>query len=140
MREHRFRGKTKDNGEWVYGSMYRLGEELNPFIMLINKCGESHEVDPSTVGQFTGLTDKNGREIYEGDIVSEKDFHGVVYLFGEQPKKNIAVKYEVGAVLGKRAGFTLDLDVAKGVYDGEVIGNVTDNPKLLKETEGKNEA
>lgn len=69
MREILFRGKRVDNGEWVCGYLYRLSERLNPFIMLVNSNAESHEVILETVGQFTGLCDKNSTKIFEGDVV-----------------------------------------------------------------------
>lgn len=79
-REIKFRGKRLDNGEWAYGNLQQQAvknEEwyitsiTSPFNEFLN---ESHIIDPKTVGQYTGLKDKNGKEVYEGDIVS--------YIFG----------------------------------------------------------
>ena len=76
MREILFRAKRLDNGEWVEGYLYRLGETLNPFIMCKNRNGESFEVDPSTVCQYTGLTDRNGKKVFEGDKITMTFSHG----------------------------------------------------------------
>lgn len=76
MREILFRAKRLDNGEWVEGYLYRLEETLNPFIMCKNRNGESFEVDPSTVCQYTGLTDRNGKKIFEGDKITMTFSHG----------------------------------------------------------------
>ena len=84
MREILFKAKRKDNGEWVEGYVYRISESLNPVIVLKDKCGESYEVDPETVCQYTGLTDKNGKKIFEDDVLKykEENEYTVKFVYG----------------------------------------------------------
>ena len=130
MRTIKFRGKRVDNGEWVYGYLY-VGQN-DYYIMEIVKSGfQSHKVVPETIGQFTGLTDKNEKEIYEGDVVFIEyiDFDysedGTCYI-------KTVVEYET-----ERMRFNFS-NYGKSVINTyksclEVIGNIHDNPELLGE-------
>ena len=134
MREILFRGKKLDDGKWVQGYCYEL-EKDKPMISSCVKR-EAYEVQPETVGQFTGLTDKNGKKIFEGDIVH------AVYQVGYVGCKNIdfgigVVKYRDSYYGG--ASYQIDIigDSGSRVFTAslengvEVIGNVYDNPELL---------
>lgn len=133
-REIKFRGKRLDNGEWVYGYFYTI-QEIEHYILQPCALGVLHtEVIPETVGQFTGLFDKNGKEIYEGDIIS---------VNGKYPK---LVKYIDDYACFCLANIT-DLNkkwispwqqVSSSWWNDfkreiRVIGNIYDNPDLIKE-------
>lgn len=127
MREILFRAKRLDNGEWVEGYLYRLEETLNPFIMCKNRNGESFEVDPSTVCQYTGLTDKNGKHIFEGDKIT------MIFSHGQRTANVVGFRGGSFGLHWKRAGvghFAAFTGICHVEY--EVMGSIHD-----KEEEGR---
>ena len=153
MREIIFRGKRTDNGEWIeghYGEYMLMSGESIPCISIPNKeavCGSiSYDVEASTVGQYTGLTDKNGKKIFEGNIVSiytpcnEKHNIGVIrfgYYASGIPtifKTNLGFYIEWASEDNiNRIDFGFWIQAYQD--ETEVIGNIHDNPKLLEEEE-----
>jgi uncharacterized phage protein (TIGR01671 family) len=126
MREIKFRGKRLDNGEWLYGSLVILNGRY-----FIFDDANRHEVDPATVGEYTGLKDRKGIAIYEGDVIrsplSEDKTrpHRIFYHTG-----NAAF---MGALIDRKELCYLRLDqdwIYK--FGKEVIGNIHDNLELLK--------
>lgn len=124
MREILFRGKRIDSGEWVYGTMYKIAIDLNPFILTVGKSGCSYQVDEETVGQYTGLKDKNGKRIFEGDIVRCGT--------GRICKVTFFISSGFsGFDLVPIGGFDAPPPHRWSLFSGaEVIGNITDNPEL----------
>lgn len=139
MRTIKFRGKRVDNGEWVYGYLHLpIGGE-NMMIQVSNT--DSFGVIPDTVGQFTGLLDKNGKEIYEGDILRGDEYpfncDGVDNYFAEIVwADNVCGFYRIthkkpqSCVSGMSHGIWSELD-DEDAKSFEVIGNIHDNPDLL---------
>ena len=132
MREILFRGKRTINGDWVYGDFVRGNERksLRDSIFVYDSETQSfndYEINPSTLGQYTGLTDKNGKRIFEGDIAK--------VLQGKD--KDIAyVGFENGAfMLYPKTGNIYERTLWSYWYndcDVEFIVNITDNPELLE--------
>lgn len=141
MREIKFRGKRIDNGEWVYGSLLLI--ENLAYVYNGDSCPsevnfeyEFIAVDPATVGQYTGLKDKNGKEIWGGDIIE-------CIGSDNKPIRHL-VRYN-----DEYGGYSQLLFMGNGItcelYDGGlisqkyicemgkyIIGNIHDNPELLK--------
>ena len=125
IREVIFRGKRTDNGEWVKGYLYitHIGaHEIGSYDAEINIERLTFDVIPETVGQYTGLTDKNGVRIFEGDIVSLVKHDSLIYKVVYVP-----CRYELVNSKGVNC-FVLDIYKSENI---EVIGNIHDNPELL---------
>ncbi len=129
MREVEFKAKRKDNGEWVYGSLEHItetykGEDIQEcdIYQIVTYDGIGFDVIPETIGQYAGLKDKNGKKIFEGDIVKafyfEKEVIGKIeFVYGTFALTNSAISDNQLFIFEKL----------------EVIGNVHDNPDLLEE-------
>ena len=156
MKKNVYRGKRKDNGEWAFGFPF-VGETSSYILDAKMSSGSGSmffefdgvEVFPETVGQYTGLPDKNGKWIFEGDIVKqtfEKTIREAFEydLYGEDvgpivilPSKGVCIKNPISLrktdgevdISGKK------LKMYKEVCSGrcEIIGNIHDNPELLLE-------
>lgn len=156
MRTIKFRGKRCDNGEWVYGYYARLKNEFKEWhcIMTEKDASENYikdcngynmlytPVNHNTVGQFTGLYDKNGNEIYEEDILlwTRKNVH-----IEGRPLRDFADRCEIfydDDDCAFRFKYKLDCGSCIGLLDFsddradesyiEIIGNIHDNPELQK--------
>jgi uncharacterized phage protein (TIGR01671 family) len=150
MREIKFRGKRISNGKWLYGDL--MHDTVGGCYVFPIDCAalyKENAVLPETIGQFTGFKDKNGKEIYEGDII--RDLHSF-YFIGDFTKK-IRGAYDVtqdkdgpfpvvsyyrnyAVEWGKRGSYILrngsDQHPLCTRFRGvEVIGNIYDNPELL---------
>lgn len=161
MREILFRGKRKDNGEWIYGDLVHWWGRHNtkPDIQIYNNV-KRFNVIPETVGQYTGLT-TNGTKIFEGDILKQKttpefakvnpfewERYGIVkfgyYDWNEgeagyssvgwyiEPLKSVSINSKDYLVGNIQAGLN-QCDILDKYYPMEVIGNIHDNPELIGE-------
>lgn len=157
MREILFRGKRKDNGNWVWGNLFIPDIPDTPTQICIgtNVVRITYDIDPSTIGQYTGLTDKNGKKIFEGDIVQYNTYDDFdcqsVVKFGEYKQDGSGGEYSAR----KCIGFYVEVDnftcpdwcenepecfsdyrkqqnIKEVAQECEVIGNIHDNPEMVE--------
>lgn len=141
MREILFKAKSTDNGEWVEGLLIIMFGQHH--IQKWRSENIAYSIDPKTICQYTGLTDKNGKRIWENDILRYSyEYPGSPWL-----KKEENIKYRVGAVFwqewrglwavcGRGTSRAINQDVfvyCRNPNRTEVIGNIFDNPELLEE-------
>ena len=138
LREIIFRGKRLDNGEWAEGYLeyYYSNDGCRRLSCYISQWGRCmHRVNPATVGQFTGLLDKNGKRIFEGDICRFREWsRGEMCWVG-----NVHYERQQFVISGgpnKECETPFCLQLSRFVAgDIEVIGTFHDNPELLEVSE-----
>lgn len=148
MREILFRGKRIDSGEWVEGYYVYLEARKMWSHRIYTGYAEVDvgdfypdffEVNPATIAQYTGLTDKNGARVFEGDILQiakKSDALGIYFFPPVQYPINVVVKWDLCAwvweVQGKEGPYYIHFPDAWCHYECKVIGNIHDNLELLE--------
>lgn len=131
MREILFKAKRWRDGKWVYGDLNNLQDSVI-IHWYNNGCRVSDEVDPSTVCQYTGLTDKNGKKIFEGDVLKiakKSDGLGAYFFPPLEYPVNVMVKWDMCAWMWETLGedkYYISFPNAWCHYECEVIGNIHD--------------
>ena len=145
MRDILFRGKRVDNGEWICGNLYQCEEDSEGYVRNLitpkSRNGSPYMVDDKTVGQYTGLIDKNGTRIFEGDILrfgkrnlmvwwnaesfqwQAKGVYGYDVITKENWLDNDWTNIDLGWIASEVA--------CVGKMTTEIIGNIHDNTDML---------
>ena len=145
-REILFRGKRKDNGEWICGDLLQDVESgICAIVSYVNLGGNIHDLSescifaviPEIVGQYTGLTDKNGVKIFEGDIVKGTAYSattiGVIVWIDEISSFGVRRVNAPNPTAWENSSILRCVSLGKtDEFAAEVIGNIHDNPELLK--------
>lgn len=116
MRSIIFRAKALASGRWVYGDLIQLGDR-SAIHCYERGCPVSHEVDVLTVGQYSAVDDKNGNQIFEGDLIRIE----------EEPQKLYEVKFKLGQFF-----IGINMPIAYRRFSCEVVGNIYDNDQRCK--------
>ena len=128
MRTIKFRGKGKDSGRWHYGDLRRNDDKI-----YIEDNGRIYAVMPETVGQFAGLLDKNGNEIYEGDILhaigGNDDTTGKHFY---RPVSFVEGCFCLNVTEYNNVSIPLRNHIISHSLNWDIAGNIYDNPELLK--------
>lgn len=150
MRQIKFRGKRKDTGEWVYGDLLHIDggcliyfgsqtktetpyiENSSPVAVELFKT-EIAVVEPESVGQFTGLTDKNGNEIYEADIVKGPLLDPIFGDIISDAFCNAVIEFNNGSFVVSYYGSSHKIYIQDLCDKIEVIGNIHDTPGFLND-------
>lgn len=130
MREILFRGKDVNSNEWRIGYFYTAAQGC---VAIIGDGVDGYQVKPKTVGEYTGLTDKKGKKIFEGDIIKYRHHaidEKVVIRYGAPENRYNMYGWYLDDNRGNTA-FRLNEYFIKD-YNCQVIGNIHDNPELLK--------
>lgn len=121
MREHLYRAKREENGAWIYGDLLTPTDFMDIYeIAEKSGMGDRYDIDPDTICEYTGLKDKNGKKIFENDIVQDVD--GRVYRI---------VFFEYEWIAEQTRTFWLNI---KHLKSCSVIGNMYDNSELYLES------
>lgn len=157
MREIKFRGRNS-NGEWVYGDLvHNVGVGASTALIFPEEAHDSWDryiVLTDTIGQFTGLHDKNGKEIYEGDVLFVREWKNIAMgMFDHEEREQLSLEDCKGELLheSQRVVYFEEGSMCAGdyyistlwdkqdkrhqypIFEVEVIGNIHDNPELLNE-------